>query len=905
MRSDQPQFFFALLDAEFFESFDRYRPGDEYERVVREHLDDGWVIARGGFWSNCQPIGAEYRTQGWKIHLSAATETAPEVLARALPVLAEARVPFKFCSDARMLELSTSKNWPRTGAAKFITVYPESDEDFPALAARLHEATEDLRGPYILSDRSYPGSRVVFYRYGEHRGVPYLDAEGHQHRAILTPEGERYSDQRQAIYRVPPWVADPFGAPSKERRQEVWLRDRYRVTGALRYSSVGGIYLADDTETGEKVVIREARPLLSQRGDATDALGLLEKEARILRRLGPTGLLPRFVDLFQEWEHRFLVQERLQAESLWGYAIGFLYAEDRDRTPAEAFGMLRDTLRGLIEGLRTIHAHGVVLRDMTKTNVFITPEGKPKFIDFELAYETDRDDPPLPGWTVGYASPDQLANQRPRPEDDYYALGSLLLDMLAFTASGLPLNRGGILQALEMVLREQRLPPVLKDVVVGLTDPDPARRWGPDRVLATLDAVRMPASRPRPASAHPAPPPRRAPSPAHVRAIEETVAGVARYIEARLDFRRGDRLWPASGELFVTNPVSLQHGAAGTAAFLLRATGRVPEGVLDWIVARARPKTCPPGLWAGLAGVATFLFDAGRDEDAKALLEASRGSPLIHEQPGLYYGAAGWGLANLYAWLRTGEEAWLDEALETGERLVESAREVPAGVCWDFNGVAHLGLGYGTSGVCLFLTSLNAAAPGFRFLDAAEKGLDFEISEVRMVAGRPFWFPNVDARVDAPKSPHMRFGSAGVGSALLRFWAATGEPRFRRWADACAWATCDRLTNKTWHDYGLAGYIEYLLDMHRFAGGERYLHNAFRVAEALLPHRIARPEGIAFAGPELMRISCDFGMGAAGIGTVLHRLLNPAAPRAFFPDELLLADAAVAAPVRREPALAG
>jgi hypothetical protein len=146
----------------------------------------------------------------------------------------------------------------------------------------------------------------------------------------------------------------------------------------------------------------------------------------------------------------------------------------------------------------------------------------------------------------------------------------------------------------------------------------------------------------------------------------------------------------------------------------------------------------------------------------------------------------------------------------------------------------------------------------------------------------------------------MEYGSAGVGCVALRAYALTREPKYLEWAWNCARALCERYTNKTWYSYGLAGFGHYFLDLHRFLGDENCLDTAFYLAEALLPHRIAMPGGTAFAGSELSRISCDFGMGSAGIGWFLLRLLEPARPHPFFPDELL--SAGLPSADRTEPA---
>jgi tRNA A-37 threonylcarbamoyl transferase component Bud32 len=903
MRSDQQGYFFTLLDPEFFESLDSYTPTAELREIVEAHTGDGWTISPRGFWTVCTPAEAVLGAQGWKIHLSATWATAEETLRRAVPVLAAARVPFKFASDLRMVDLCTTKNWPRTGAGKFVTVYPPDEAAFVALAERLHQATADLRGPYLLSDRPYRDSKVVFYRYGEHRSAGEVDAMGRPAPVLVGPDGTRVSDARKPCFWLPPWVKDPFegDAPALPQAGPVVLNGRYRVTGALRYSSMGGIYEAEDLQTGRAVIVREARPMVADRGERLDAQAVLEKEARILRRLAPTGYVPEFVELFREWEHLFLVQEKLEAQILWTYALegshGFSLAALP--SPAALFEWLRSIVRNLVRGLAAVHARGVVLRDFTKNNVLVTRDHRFKFIDFELAYEADGSERPVIGWTAGYASPQQQANRAPTPADDHYALGALLLDILSFNAAGYPLNPGGVLRSLDLLLDDVGLPRVFHDVVVGLLEPDPERRWTPERALAALDAVQGLSTTPPAVVESGGIPDREPPSEALRAEAAEAVRGIVRYLEAVPDYTRRDRLWPASAEVFLTNPVGVQFGAAGPAWFLHRATGRAPEGALRWIADAARRQAVPPSLYNGLGGAALLLLESGKADEAHALLGRAD-ARLAMALPELYHGAAGWGLTHLHFWRRTGEARHLERAVEAGEHLLRTAQSDPAGAYWE-NDAGHAvhGLGHGQAGVALFLTCLNAAAPGSEWLALAEKALDFEFAHAERIDGRLLWIERRGLKV-GPRLPHMRYGSAGVGTAALRYWLATGDDRFRRLADECAHAVANRHSNKLWQDYGLAGYGEYLLDLHRFTGDARYLDNAWHLVPAILAARIERPQGVAFAGLEHLRICCDFGMGTAGIGSFLHRLLHPSVPRLLLADELLRPEAAEVEPKAAE-----
>jgi serine/threonine protein kinase len=888
--SDQPEFLYAFLDREYFETIDRYQPGRELIDIVRGIVGESWDVRPGGFWTSCTPGGYEYKIQGWKIHVSGNNSTVVELLKRVVPILAEEAVAFKLCSDLWMMRLSTSKNWPRTGAGKLITIYPSDEEQFKKLIESCYQVTNDLSGPYILTDRPYKDSKVIFYRYGEHTGISKVNAHGVRLHAILSPDGKRVSDDRVPYFRLPTWLTDPFGGglSASSNKGEVWLKNRYRITSSFRYSSSGGIYGGEDTQTGQQVIIREARPRLSGDDDFENPVKLLEKEARILQKLGHTGLTPQFIDLFQEWEHWFLVQEHLQADSLWGYTMISTLAT-AEISSAELFERFRDIINKLVSGLQVIHTHNIILRDFTKTNVLVTNDRNVKFIDFELAYETDGDAPPIPGWTEGYASPEQLDNLRPSPEADYYALGALIVDLLNVTASGLPLNREGVLAGLSQTLDDLGLPHVFTEIGRGLTDPDASTRWHLREVLRALkDVSAPPQDRLIDSPTSDRPPPRAAPD-ANLKAdIESALKGITGYILNKIDYKRGDRLWPASGELFSTNPVSIQFGAAGTAYYLWRATGQVSEDVVEWIIKRANPESCPPGLYVGLSGVALFLLEIGRIDQAKEVLASSKDWDRVFEIPGLYDGAAGWGLVNLHFWRATGEKAYLMDALEVGEQLLRTAKEDSQGVYWESGNQIPLGFGFGPSGIIPFLLYLNAVQPDDKYIAIAEKALDFEAAHLVWIAHRPLLYPNTNAAISAPKSPSMRHGSAGTGSAAVRLYVVTGDQRYRELADAISYACSNRNTNKLWQDYGPAGWSELLLDMYWFLGEENYLNTAYYQAEHILPYRIYRPEGVAFAGSEMVRVSCDFGMGSAGIGYFFHRVLHPKSPRLLLLDSLLV-----------------
>src|SRR6266511_2999949 len=143
--------------------------------LVRSTLDgDGtgsWDVWLDGIWCYARPPGQPVRAQGWKLHLAATRSSAVTVLHRAVEVIARHGCAFKFASSLEQVSLLNSRHYPRGGAGKFITVYPDDDQQFATLAAELDKATDGLAGPSILSDRPYRAGSLVYYRFGALRAT--------------------------------------------------------------------------------------------------------------------------------------------------------------------------------------------------------------------------------------------------------------------------------------------------------------------------------------------------------------------------------------------------------------------------------------------------------------------------------------------------------------------------------------------------------------------------------------------------------------------------------------------------------------------------------------------------------------------------------------------------------------
>jgi hypothetical protein len=387
-------------------------------------------------------------------------------------------------------------------------------------------------------------------------------------------------------------------------------------------SSKGGVYRCLVLTTGAEVVVKEARPLVNRvvrcRRDAVDCL---RNEYRILKRLEDTGVTPRVVDFFQEWEHSFLVTELAAGVPLSSYrateSFAILLQADPSADDLRRFcGELLAIARKIVAGVRAIHGCGVVIQDLAPQNILFDPSsGQVTFVDFESAY-CDRvasESPTLPVRTPGFAA-DPGAEPGPRvltAQDDRRAVTRILGDLVCPVTTFFALAPHRRKPLLDHVAREKGIPePFVRLIMEG---GEPAQ---------DIDALLDEAGRSVEGILAPEPllPLRTACE------LRERVARIAGYVVGEVA-RAGDPLdLPVDYRRCLTNKLSVAYGAAGIALFLSRSTGEVPDSLLDRLVEEASTmddRRHPPGLYIGMSGVAWTLLELGRRVEAERLMDVA------------------------------------------------------------------------------------------------------------------------------------------------------------------------------------------------------------------------------------------------------------------------------------------
>src|SRR5205823_8694771 len=120
----------------------------------------------------------------------------------------------------------------------------------------------------------------------------------------------------------------------------------------------------------------------------------------------PLGLTPAVIGLFEQDGDLFLAQELVDAVPLrlWVRQQAGVIGPDTGAAPGVGWTSLVETMTGLIDLTGAVHRAGWVIRDLTPTNVMLTPQG-PRLVDLEFAARPGEAGPA--GGTPGYVAPEQ------------------------------------------------------------------------------------------------------------------------------------------------------------------------------------------------------------------------------------------------------------------------------------------------------------------------------------------------------------------------------------------------------------------------------------------------------------------------------------------------------------------
>ena len=818
---------FYLADPIYFEPQERLPDKADRVAAARRDTPADWVRGESGWWITLRPATVDLPAQGWLIHISVTADLVARAVELAWGYCVERNIAFDFVrSPMAALELNAEHADRRT-SGKLITIYPVDDEQFTAVVGELAVLFDGMSGPTVLGALRH-GPGPLYARYGAFGEQRCPDAAGDLVPALRHPDGDLVPAGSALVFTVPDWVPLPAVLHSDVDSSGAGRPEDfpYRVERAINITNGGGTYVATHAHTGERVVLREARPHagLDRRGE--DAVTRLARERAALDRAAGVDGIPRLVDELTVGGHHFIAVEFVEGETLDRMSIPrfplMFDPEAAERIPEFtewALDILAQVDRILADLLRL----GLRLAELNARNVLVRPDGRIAIVDLESA--TD------------------LADQRAA------ALG----EQDATVPNGLSASDAH--RYLRSCLR------------LFLFLPVPYHN--PAKLLTVADAITQTYPVPRDFGAElvrdlwPAGHPVEPDSAGALLAAETPNWPVirdslVRGIHAGATPERSDRLFPGTPlEPAVIGGYALGYGAAGVLYALHRAGTPVPTGYTDWLVAAVERDHAPrPGLYDGLHGVALTLAELGHVSAAHEILARARTCPT--ESADQFAGRAGIG-SNLLHFARvTGRDEYFADALRLGDEL---AKLVPDGELAAPPGKpAPYGLLHGMTGLALFFLHLHADTGESRWLDLAETAARHDLDRCRT-------FPDGTTHLFDGRRylVYLHGGSSGLGLVLKEYLRYRPDSALAAALPGIRLGCQPIYVRNSGLLRGRAGLIGTLAEFGEAADAAAISRQIRRLAWYVQSH-----DGeLVFPGFRMLRLAGDLATGSAG---VLHAL---------------------------------
>jgi serine/threonine protein kinase len=257
---------------------------------------------------------------------------------------------------------------------------------------------------------------------------------------------------------------------------------RYLLVARQGAGGMGTVWRAHDEKRGADVALKQLRvPRGADDGERRQRLTRFRREASTLARLARHPHIVNVHELIEAHDEPWLVMELVEGRSLTQVV--------REEGPlgAARAAALADQL---LDALRSVHAQGVVHRDIKPDNVLLTPWGHAVLVDFGIAVHTDDTTLTTMGAVVGtpeYLDPERLRGQRAVPASDLFSLGATL----CFAVEGhSPFRRDHPAATFHAILSERPVPMrpcgALGEVIHALLAPEPGDRPDTDQAARRM-----------------------------------------------------------------------------------------------------------------------------------------------------------------------------------------------------------------------------------------------------------------------------------------------------------------------------------------------------------------------------------------------------------------------------------
>jgi tRNA A-37 threonylcarbamoyl transferase component Bud32 len=791
-------------------------------------------------WKYYQSENTELPKQGWKIHISSNLDDSKEILNEVSEILFNLKVAFKHISSESKLYLTYSKQGDRITSGKFITIYPSDDSEFIELLGLIYEKISSYeQGPYILSDKCWKNSNI-FYRYGGF--VSMINSKGEL--CIEDTDGNLIPDQRNAFYQVPEFVKkfdeylDSLNDLMEDQEESNRLED-YEFESAIRFSNSGGIYVARRKADNMKVVIKESRPKVGLDGNNIDSITRQKIEYNALKKLDDVDGIVKVIDYFNSWKHRFLVQKFVEGINLQTWVAlkyPFYSANDADTYIND----VRKIINSLITIVQQMHEKDIGMGDLQPQNIIINEGLEITLIDFETALPKESEEKPTLH-TLGFSN----KGCKNHMQRDWYAVKKILQYSL------LPI---GPIELLDSEIQGHHLQWVEEQFGIEtlLYFKEIINKCDHFIPLELQHTITLNENK-------------------EIKDLSLIVAELRRGIE--FNFISDERLIYGDIRQYEQKDgaMNVLFGGAGAALVFSRA-GISNDCVKGWIENKLLPSIYSfeqLGLFTGLSGVASVLYESGYKQESIGIFEhISNSKDESVSDISLRSGLSGIGLSLISLYLEEKNDSYILKAEAIAQTIDNYIDQGKILFVQDVAGVP-IGLIDGWSGVSLFYSALFAVTNKRVYYDKS-----IELIEKDLECTKNDETTNVLHTLDENKRllPYLSGGSIGIGIAIDYLNHVSGQVHYQSELDLISNLSTVKCTFNGGLFDGAGGFL--LLPLLKKRNVSQYNINIDLVTKLLNLYLLKKETHILFPGNLGYRLSHDVYSGSSGIVLALESLIR-------------------------------
>lgn len=840
-------------------------------------------------------VGQSTKMQGWILHLSCAWTQIPDLLNTVLPLLKDQEVPFKIITDQGKAMMISNGLLGYHQLGKILCIYPSNDKTAITLVKEMLATTKSFSGCSIPTDIHLGG--IVFTRYGSFNPQVYLNDIGRPERWIENAAGQLIKDDYYIPFRFPNgvhWPFDEIVAPT-EQKPSAFLNDNdYYVISTLKNDAKGRVMKALRLKglRIQRTIIKEAKHGVWVDENERDIKDRLFWQYVLLNDLKDKISIPKVYDFFKENNNSYLVMEYVKAKKLGQVFIDTYRGGTWSDLAIENKRMLLDLLLQLVKTIATIHEQGFVHRDINAVNFMIDRKKKLTAIDLELAYsiKSKFPAPPFALGTDGFMSPEQMVVSEPKPNQDIYSLGALMIQFFSnlnpfkfeHHFSGLSKNLDFFIGNLEV-----------SQLITSCLSQKPSVRPSLDTIRSKIKKFRSELNQSVSKATDQSPPP--APDKVAIRqliddgikVLTDSVMVQDNKVWHSLEIQHEDLI--VNPKMKITYNIGWYSGVSGVIYVLAKAhnQGHNIEKVkeiyernfhyLDEHFIKVLPNVIP-GLYHGAAGVAMAI---AKGIDAKLI--AAQYKPMIGkclEIPtnglNVVHGTAGQGLATLHCLNYLDPEisdrllhqyagVLLDNQQKDGSWLTVSSEGVPA--------ARYTGYAQGVAGICYFLLKYYERYQDDRVGKALANALRWLQKQSKNKKGL-YWFTSDRGKFS---NLWLNDGVAGVVLCFITAYEILGDVSYRKIAEGALQRYPRFMVHSNFSlANGLAGLGEIYLKAARILGSDEWQQRADFILNLLLNTRRGGEDLCYWIIEDNKNPTADFMVGNSGI---LHFLLNYLSPK--------------------------